>query len=312
MRATPRSHIASKGSHTAQPYRERMRATPRSQTAKPLREHREPKRAAIPRANASQNALSETFPIFMSQNSELLLLALALAPAVAIMMYVYFQDVHEKEPIWMLIKMFAFGLLSVVVTLILSTLMGKFVEFQRGVVLDQFLYAFFGVALVEEFSKMLFVMIAFRSRHFNEPFDGIVYAVMVSMGFAALENVLYVFSGGIETALLRMFTAVPAHGTFGVLMGYFMGRAKFEPNRRGVLLWWALGSAVIFHGFYDFFLFISFIPGIWIGAFVSLFVGLWLTRKAMRQLSDDSPFNIESKVFWKRFNAIDFKKRSRN
>ena len=243
--------------------------------------------------------------------SALILLALALAPAAAIMMYVYFKDEHEKEPIWMLLKMFAFGLGSVIVTLIISTIMGKFVEFKRGIVWDQFLYAFFGVALVEEFSKMIFVMIAFRSKYFNEPFDGIVYAVMVSMGFAALENVLYVSSGGISTALLRMFTAVPAHATFAVLMGYFMGKAKFEPERRPFLLGMALFSAMLFHGFYDFFLFISFVPGIWIGAFVSLIVGLWLTRRAMRQLSEHSPFNVRSRAFWQRFNAMDFKKNSR-
>ena len=240
--------------------------------------------------------------------SFLILIALALAPAFAIMIYIYFKDKHEKEPIWMLVKMFFFGVLSTFLTLLISIGMGEFVEFQKDVVFDQFVHAFFGVALVEEFSKMFFLWFAYRSRHFNEPFDGIVYAVMVSMGFAAFENILYVTNGGMSTAIMRMFTAVPAHATFGVMMGYFIGKAKFEESKRSQLLLMALVSTTVFHGFYDFFLFISFIPGIFLGAFVSLIVGLVLTRKAIRQLSDDSPFNLKSDKFWQHFQKMDFAK----
>ena len=127
---------------------------------------------------------------------------------------------------------------------------------------------------------------------FNEPFDGIVYAVMVSMGFAATENIVYVFESGFETALLRAITAIPAHATFGILMGYFMGKAKFS-NNKIVLNLTGLLLAVIFHGAYDFFLFIDFIPGIWIGAFVSLFIGILLSKKAIKQHQESSHFKIE-------------------
>ena len=97
---------------------------------------------------------------------------------------------------------------------------------------QQFIKAFIVVALVEEFSKYIIVKYyAQNNREFNEPFDGIVYAVMVSMGFAALENVLYVYQYGSSTGITRAFTAVPAHATFGILMGYFMGKAKFSKNK---------------------------------------------------------------------------------
>ena len=124
---------------------------------------------------------------------------------------------------------------------------------------------------------------------FNEPFDGIVYAVMVSMGFAALENIFYVFQFGYTTGILRAFTAVPAHATFGILMGFFMGKAKFSPSKiKNNLL--GLGVATIFHGAYDFFLFINFIPGIATGAFISLIVGIFLAKKAIKIHQENSFF----------------------
>ena len=124
---------------------------------------------------------------------------------------------------------------------------------------------------------------------FNEPFDGIVYAVMVSMGFAAVENVMYVLQGGMDVALVRAFSAVPAHATFGIIMGFFMGKAKFSKNR---IMWNFTGlmSAILFHGAYDFFLFINFIPGISIGAFISLIIGIILSKKAIKLHQDISHF----------------------
>lgn len=99
-------------------------------------------------------------------------------------------------------------------------------------IFQQFIKAFFVVALIEEFSKYIFVRFYSQpKKYFNEPFDGIVYAVMVSMGFAAIENIAYVSQGGMGTAIVRAFTAVPAHATFAVLMGYFMGLAKFAPSK---------------------------------------------------------------------------------
>ncbi len=146
--------------------------------------------------------------------------------------------------------------------------------------------------MVEEFSKYIIVKYyAQRNKEFNEPFDGIVYAVMVSMGFAALENVLYVFQYGFATGVTRAFTAVPAHATFGILMGYFMGKAKFSKNKLQLNLL-GLFAATLFHGAYDFFLFIDFVPGIAIGAFVSLFVGIILSRKAIKRHQNGSVFKV--------------------
>lgn len=112
---------------------------------------------------------------------------------------------------------------------------------------------------------------------------------MVSMGFAAVENLLYVLEGGLEVALMRAFTAIPAHATFAIIMGYFMGKAKFSNHR---MKWNLIGlsCAILFHGAYDFFLFINFIPGISIGAFVSLIIGIILSNKAIKEHQKNSNF----------------------
>jgi len=222
------------------------------------------------------------------------LLILAVAPVMIIIAYIYLKDKFEKEPIKLLAINFILGAtVSVVLTFLLSILASKIiVPSDSKNILQVFLNAFVTVALVEEFSKYIIVRFyAQRNKEFNEPFDGIVYAVIVSMGFAALENVLYVFQYGAATGITRALTAVPAHATFGILMGYFMGKAKFSKNRI-LLNFTGLFVATIFHGAYDFFLFINFIPGIAIGAFVSLIIGLFLARKAIKIHQDNSVFKI--------------------
>ncbi len=220
------------------------------------------------------------------------LVLLAIAPVFVIILYVYFMDKYDKEPKGLLFASFLLGaIVSVIVTMIIYLgfdiilpITNKFSAWQM------FIKAFVIVALTEEFSKYIIVRyFAQPKKAFNEPYDGIMYAVMVSMGFAATENIIYVVQGGYVTGILRAFTAVPAHATFGILMGYFMGKAKFS-NRRIKLNLTGLLLAIIFHGFYDYFLFLDFIPGIWIGAFISLFIGVYLSRKAIKKHQNDSHF----------------------
>lgn len=221
----------------------------------------------------------------------LTLLSLALAPGIAIGIYVYLKDKHEREPIGLLLMSFLYGALSTVITILISWPLTANVSIDESSLSDQFLNAFFLVALVEEFSKFLFVrFILYPNKNFNEPFDGIVYALMVSMGFATLENILYTFQYGITTGILRMFTAVPAHATFGILMGYFLGKAKFAHRRGFYYGFIALSVATLFHGAYDYFWFINYVPGVWIGAIVSLIVGVWLSREAIKLHQNSSPF----------------------
>ncbi|MEO5789775.1 PrsW family glutamic-type intramembrane protease [Gelidibacter sp.] len=220
------------------------------------------------------------------------LFLLAIVPVFVIIFYVYIKDKYEKEPTRLLFYNFMLG---AIVSVTITTLLYIIIEIplplnNQDSIFEQFIKAFFVVGLSEEFSK--YIIIRYYSQpneDYNEPFDGIVYAVMVSMGFAATENIMYVLQGGMEVAIIRAFTAVPAHATFAILMGYFMGKAKFSKNRV-VLNLTGLFLAVLFHGAYDFFLFIDFVPGIWIGAFVSLFIGFLLSRRAIRRHQNISYF----------------------
>lgn len=220
------------------------------------------------------------------------LLLTAIAPVFIIMIYIYIKDKYEKEPKRLLLLSFISGaIVSIVITTILYSGFDVLLPLENHYSIgQQFIKAFFVVGLTEEFSKYIIVRyISQPRRAFNEPFDGIIYAVMVSMGFAATENIMYVLQGGYEVALLRAFTAVPAHATFAILMGYFMGKAKFS-NNKVMLNFTGLFLAVVFHGMYDFFLFVDYIPGLWTGAFFSLFIGIFLSRKAIQKHQEDSKF----------------------
>ena len=222
----------------------------------------------------------------------MVLLLSALAPVAAVIIYVYVKDKYEKESKRYLTLAFVLGgIVSIIITTILYMFFDLFLPLPDDYsIWQQFVKAFFVVGFIEEFSKYIMVRGFLQPRKvFNEPYDGIIYAVMVSMGFAAVENIMYVLQGGMNVALLRAFTAIPAHATFGIIMGYYMGKAKFSQNRH---LWNLVGlfTAVLFHGAYDFFLFIGFIPGISLGAFVSLIVGIILSKRAIKAHQDISHF----------------------
>jgi RsiW-degrading membrane proteinase PrsW (M82 family) len=230
--------------------------------------------------------------------NSLVLLALALAPGAAIGLYIYFKDKYEREPVGLVVMSFFMGVISTVITLLISLPIDRIIPIDEKSLTEQAVHAFLLVALIEEFSKFIFVRwVLYPNKNFNEPFDGIVYAVSVGLGFAGLENILYVMNSenGIATGIMRMFTAVPAHATFAVLMGYFMGIAKCEKGKAHYV-WYGLGAATLFHGAYDYFWFIAYVPGLWTGAMASLIIGVILSRKAIRMHQQASPFLVRSEV----------------
>jgi RsiW-degrading membrane proteinase PrsW (M82 family) len=154
--------------------------------------------------------------------------------------------------------------------------------------------AFVVAAFTEEVFKFTAVMILFwNNRAFNEKFDGIVYAGFISLGFAGIENVLYVLEGGTQVGLLRAFTAVPAHALFGIIMGYRVGLAKFYPKEKWHHLLFALAIPVLLHGVYDFIL-MSGHPAFLL-VFIPFLVFLWIFGfRRMRSLSDRSIFRLIS------------------
>jgi protease PrsW len=218
------------------------------------------------------------------------LIALATAPVFAIILFIYFKDKYEKEPIHLLVKCFLFGILSIIPAILIEIAPG-FSDYDReNNIFITIIYAFLFVGFGEEGSKYFFIRIfAFRKKDFNEPYDGIVYSLMVSMGFATAENIFYVLDGGLSTGVLRMFTAVPAHAAFAIIMGYFIGLAKFRQNRF-FYLFTGLLLAALAHGAYDFFLFQQNIPALALLSFVLLAIIITLSFRAIVVHRRNSPF----------------------
>lgn len=219
------------------------------------------------------------------------LLTIALAPVLIILVYIYFRDKYDKEPIGLLIKGLFAGILITLPIALTEKIFSLPVQHFSG--LSNAAYeSFIIAALTEESFKFMAVFLLFwRNREFNERFDGIVYAVFVSLGFAAVENIMYVFDSGMETGIIRALTAVPAHALFGITMGYYIGMAKFIPEQKPVLLVKALLYPIILHGIYNFLL-LSAHPVLLL-LFIPYLIYLWRSgSKKMKRLTAESKQNI--------------------
>ncbi|MGM9575724.1 MAG: PrsW family intramembrane metalloprotease [Oscillospiraceae bacterium] len=183
----------------------------------------------------------------------------AVLPAVFLMKYIYKQDAIEKEPPALLWNLALRGVLAALVSIVLEMLgesvLNSLVEPDNPIYIV--ILAFLVVAAVEEGTKFFFLYRrTWHDFNFNYRFDGIIYAVFVSLGFAAFENIKYVFSYGLSVALPRAVLSIPGHMGFAVIMGLFYGRAKLyanRGNRAGCGLNLILGylAAVFLHGVYD-------------------------------------------------------------
>lgn len=216
----------------------------------------------------------------------------SLAPVFIILFYIYFRDKYEKEPLRMLAKALLAGVLIILPVIFVERWLSSASPFS-GKVGAAAWHAFVVAGSTEEVFKYLALyLLIWKSPSFNEKFDGIVYAVFVSLGFAAVENVMYVMDGGLQTAAIRALTAVPAHAIFGVSMGYYLGIAHMYEELRKQYLLRAIAIPVLLHGIYDFFLMVE------IGWLLILFIPyvVWLYVmgiKKMKVLSDASVFKPE-------------------
>ena len=196
--------------------------------------------------------------VYYSNNNYVYIIA-ALLPALYFMYYIYKHDTHEKEPTKLLLKLVISGVIAAFMAGIIETLAQNYIlpVFENQSYHVQIIMLAFMVGLVEEFCKYFFL----RRNTWNNPnfdylFDGVVYSVFVSLGFAAIENVMYVFMYGLQVALTRAFLAVPAHTAFGVVMGVYYGQAKLIQKRGNkslvkptILI--GVGLAIFMHTFYD-------------------------------------------------------------
>ncbi|KIL34859.1 peptidase [Cohnella kolymensis] len=216
-------------------------------------------------------------------------LAAAIAPGIALLAYFYWKDRYDSEPLPMVLRMFLTGVLIVLPIMIV----------QRGLTLlwgdSPFAFSFVISAGVEEFFKWFVLYhIIYNHTEFDEPYDGIVYAVAVSLGFATLENVMYTFlqPADFGTLMMRALLPVSGHALFGVFMGYSLGRAKFSAGRKIKLhLWLALLLPIFWHGVYDFMM-LS-VPSSWIWLVVPFMCLLWFSGiLKVNRANAGSPFRL--------------------
>lgn len=225
----------------------------------------------------------------------MILIALALAPVFTIFLFVYLKDKYEREPIKHLIISFVLGVFSILPAVVIEGLAPNYFPHNPIDLANTFIWAFIIVAGSEELGK--FIMLrwyAWRQKEFDEPYDGIVYGAVISLGFAAIENIFYVLDGGVPVGLLRMFTAVPAHASFGIIMGYYFGLAWQHKEDAWRYKLRGLFTAVMLHGVYDFFLMQNNYPAFALFSFIGLVISIRLSLKAIKAHQQVSPFNPQN------------------
>ncbi len=204
-------------------------------------------------------------------------------------------DKYQQEPLLPLVVFFILGALITIPAVRLEwwAMDSLNLAHDRGV-WDNFLLAFVVVALWEEALKMLILMGVYRRTFFDEPLDGIVYAVMVGMGFATMENIAYYERFGSEALWVRAFTAIPAHLAFAIIQGYFVGKARFRergtfPSGRR-LIWYGFGTSFLLHGMYDLLIFNDRWQWLFVLATSSMYLCLFYCRDLIQIHLENSPF----------------------
>jgi protease PrsW len=216
------------------------------------------------------------------------IVAAAAAPGLALLSYIYLKDKYESEPLHLVGKLFLFGLLSVFPAMLL----------QRGLTLwlgtAPLTFSFLTTSVIEEGLKWLIVFLAvYRHSEFDEPYDGIVYATSVSLGFATMENLMYAMSEAysVSALFIRALLPVSGHALFGVVMGYYFGQAKFAKHSSWRLLAYSIIYPVFWHGLFDFVMITA--KSYWIWLIVPLMTVLWIRGLSkMSRANHHSPLRI--------------------
>ncbi|MCQ2416309.1 MAG: PrsW family glutamic-type intramembrane protease [Oscillospiraceae bacterium] len=243
------------------------------------------------------------------------LMTLALLPVILLIIFVRKLDRIEPEPKPLLIKLLAFSALSIIPVAVLENLGDTWLTYlQETTNLPKIVFSlleyFVVVAGLEEFAKW-FVMKKVTWNHpaFDYTFDGIVYAVTASMGFAAVENILYALGGGFSVALMRAVTAIPGHAIFGLFMGINYGIAKkhrqhMEDGKKRLYLFLSLFCPMLIHGCYDFILSLDkwYFTALFIFGFILL--TFYSYRLINRKSMEDTPVSPRFSSFEPDFDSF--------
>ncbi len=183
---------------------------------------------------------------------------LAEAPIFILCFYIFIRDKYEKEPKRLLITGLTLGCLFAIPILFSELFLLKFTP--QGKILENIYKSFFVASFTEEMYKffVLFLLV-WKNKNFNERFDGVVYSVFIALGFAGVENYLFV-TNNIEnlyyTSVSRGIISVPAHFFYAIFMGYYISYAKFEKNYYYLFISFLI--PFILHGLFDLIILMNF------------------------------------------------------
>lgn len=232
----------------------------------------------------------------------LILFAIAVLPVVILMVFIYRQDKYQKEPVKSLAKAFIGGMMAIPLDIVIVTGIDSALG-NSAIANTVFFSAFLEAGIPEELSKFLiFMLLIWRDKNFDEYFDGIVYASFIGLGFACVENIGYVFEYGFQTGVVRALLSVPGHFLFGVVMGYFLSLAKFHPEKRSRLLLSGLLLSMLAHGLFDWLLMVASVLPIVGGIIYIVFIWgdikLWkLGLRYINKQQENSRRQAESNIF---------------
>ncbi|PUB10351.1 glutamic-type intramembrane protease PrsW [Paenisporosarcina sp. OV554] len=199
----------------------------------------------------------------------IILLSVAIAPGLALFSYFYLRNQISSEPSRSLFHTFIYGAMLTFPILFIQHVF-KFEHIFQSAFITNVLFT----STLEEFFKwLILVMVIYQHVDFEDPYDGILYGASVSLGFATVENILYLLTYGLDTAFLRALLPVSSHAIFGVVMGYYLGRAKFAVRQSSKpLLFIALLAPLSLHMIYNGILAIE---GIWLYFMIPFMLFLW-------------------------------------
>ena len=227
------------------------------------------------------------------------LLLATILPSILIILFFVYSD-KFKEPKGEILKVFFYGILITIPAYFLNTYLDAF-WYNNFTVSEGLISSFLTAAPVEEGLKLsILYFFVYKMKDFNEPIDGIVYGVTASLGFATLENFYYVYlladyfeTSSMSLAILRSFSAVPAHAVFGVFMGYFFMKYAFIRKRDNLLF--AFLVPFVLHGCYNLFASSNFIVSLGL-VLVSWIIALRLFSK-LREIQQTKKREYEKKIY---------------
>lgn len=224
------------------------------------------------------------------------LTAVAVVPAIYLMIHVYRLDRLDREPLGLLLRLVLAGAFSTVLAVITEVIGSAVLD--ANLPPESLRYRVLMYFVVVAVSEEGFKYLVMKKRTWNNPnfdcqFDGVVYAVYTSLGFALWENIKYVYTYGFLTGIMRAVTAVPGHASFGVFMGVFYGMAKLwdsrgYPARSRFCRRLAVFVPVVLHGAYDFIATDAVMAGSWVFTAFVIVLFLMAVRMARRQAKHDA------------------------